>query len=713
MPRYLNRSAGTLFALTIVGLEAYANSSAAQSPTENSAAESDPIEEIRVFGRRYVVEDAMSGTKTATPLVETPLSVSVINSDLLDTWNAGKLTEAMRYVPGIQAEPFGIEPRFTNIRIRGFDAATSGIFRDGLALRNPGFAVSYNLEPWGAERIEIPRGPSSVLFGQGSPGGLVNYVSKRPEASSIREIEVEAGNFSRFQTQFDFGGAFDSDAVYQYRLTGLVRDADTQIDFVEEDRIYIAPALTWKPSEATKLTLLTSYQQDNTRNSQALPKPGTLTPNPNGVVPINRFTGEPDFDEVDRTEYSIGYELEYVVNQSVTLRQNFRYNYVDLDDSVVFSNGIEPDLRTIFRGAFGNFGELDGFALDNQALVTFESDAISHTVLAGIDYQYTDARSTQSFGGAPSIDIFDPVYGAEVVLPAPFKDDDIELRQLGLYLQDQVRIGDSWIVNLAGRFDFAKSKTSSRLFDSTTETDDDEFTFRAGFGYEFDSGLVPYASYSESFLPSAGTDQDGNAFAPETGRQYELGVKYQPGGARDIFLALAVFDLERDNVVEFDPATFLPVQIGRAQSRGLEAEFVASLDSGFDIFANYTYLDTEVLDSANSEIVGNRFTQIPEHILSVWADYSFDAGVLEGLLIGAGVRHQGSNFGDAANTVRVPSFTIIDAAVHYDWQRFRFGLNVQNLADEEYAATCFQRSGADFCTFGEARTVRATVNYQW
>jgi outer membrane receptor for monomeric catechols len=153
------------------------------------------------------------------------------------------------------------------------------------------------------------------------------------------------------------------------------------------------------------LTLLTSYQQDNTKNSQALPKPGTLTPNPSGVVPINRFTGEPDFDEVDRTEYSIGYELEHVVNQSVTLRQNFRYNYVDLDDSVVFSNGIEPDLRTIIRGAFGNFGELDGFALDNQALMTFESDAVSHTVLAGIDYQYTDARSTQSFGGAPSIDI--------------------------------------------------------------------------------------------------------------------------------------------------------------------------------------------------------------------------------------------------------------------------------------------------------------------
>jgi iron complex outermembrane receptor protein len=712
MKRFQGCPRSSRCAALLSGLTACSWAALAQESSEESSADAYQFDELRVTGRRYVVEDAVSATKTPTPLIETPLSVSVINRDLLDTWNAGKLTEAMRYVPGIQAEPFGIEPRFTNIRIRGFDAATTGIFRDGLALRNPGFAVSYNLEPWGADRIEIPRGPSSVLYGQGSPGGLVNYVSKRPTPALIRELEVEYGNFDRLQAQFDFGGALDREEVFQYRLTGLVRDADTQIDFVEEDRVYLAPTFTWQPSPATQLTFLTSYQQDDTKNSQALPEPGTLTSNPNGKVPINRFTGEPAFDKVDRTEYSIGYELEHGLNERVTLRQNARYNYVDLNDSVVFSNGIEPDLRTINRGAFGNFGKLDGFAIDNQALMTLGGNSISQVLLAGVDYQYTNARSTQSFGGAPNLDIFEPVYGSEILLPAPFKDDDIELEQLGFYLQDQIRFGDAWVLNLAGRYDLAKNETDSRLTGSENETDDKEFTFRAGIGYHFNSGFFPYASYSESFLPVAGTDGNGNPFDPETGRQYEVGVKYQPVGG-DIFVAAAGFDLERDNVVEFDPATFLPVQIGRARSRGFETEVVASLDYGFDIFANYTYLDTEIRDSANAEIVGNQFTQIPEHLVSVWADYSFASGVLEGLLIGAGARYQSSNFGDAANTVKVPSFTVYDAALHYAWQKFRFGLNVQNLADKEYAATCFQRSGADFCTFGESRTVRATVNYQW
>jgi len=699
------RSLLTCSSLTVLGLALFPALLQAQAPE-------DTVEEIIVTGKKYVVEDASSGTKTRTPLAETPLTVSVINDDLLDMWNAGKLTEAMRYVPGIQAEPFGIEPRFTNIRIRGFDAATTGIFRDGLALRNPGFSVSYNLEPWGAERIEIPRGPSSVLYGQGSPGGLVNYISKRPGTRPIREVEIEVGNYDRLQTQFDLGGTVGRGETNQYRLTGLLRDAETQIDFVEEDRIYIAPAFTWQPTAATRLTVLTSFQQDNTKNSQALPGPGTLTPNPNGTVPINRFTGEPDVDEVDRTEFSIGYELEHDFDADLTFRQNFRYNNVDLDDTVVFSNGIEPDLRTINRGAFGNFGRLDGYALDNQLLWTLGNQTMTHTLLAGIDYQYTDARSIQSFGGAPSIDIFDPVYGAAITLPPPFKDDEIELEQLGVYLQDQISIGDHWRINLAGRWDEASSTTTSRLFGTETETDDGEFTFRAGVGYHFEAGFLPYVSYSESFLPASGTDANGDPFEAETGRQYEAGIKYEPADG-DLLVAVAVFDLERDNIVEFDPATFLPVQTGRASSRGLEAEIVANLDFGLDIFANYTYLETEIEASPNPAIIGNEFTQIPDQIVSLWGDYQFEQGALRGLGVGLGLRYQGSNFGDAANTVEVPSFTVYDAAIHYQWNQWRLGLNLQNFTDEEYAATCFQRAGANFCTFGESRTVRGSINYQW
>ena len=670
------------------------------------------IEEIEVRGRSFVVNSGSSATKTTTPVVETPQSISVINSDLIDSWNAGKLTEAMRYVPGVQAEPFGIEPRFTNIRIRGFNAATTGFFRDGLVLANPDFAVSYNLEPYGAERLEIPRGPASVLYGRGSPGGLVNYISKRPTIEPIREIELELGNFDRIQGQFDFSGTLPSTSDFSYRLTGAVRDADTQIDFVEEDRVYIAPALSWRPRNGTEITVLASHQQDDTMNSQALPAPGTLQPNPNGRVSIDRFTGEPDVDEVDRTEYSIGYVLSHEFSTGLTFRQNLRYNVVDLNDTVVFSNGIDPDLRTINRGAFGNFGELDGFTVDSNLLGHWQHGLFAHEVLFGVDYQHIDARSKQQFGGAPPIDIFDPVYGAAITLPPAFKDDDIEQQQVGIYLQDQVRVADRWLLTFGVRHDEADSKVVSRLFATRNNQDDSETTWRAGLSYLTGFGLVPYFSYSESFLPSVGTDASGRAFDPESGRQYEVGLKYQPPSGIGL-VTLALFDLERDNVVELDPATFLSVQRGRARSRGVELEIVANFDFGLDLFANYSYLDTEIRGNADASLVGNRFTQIPEHIFSMWSDYTVPRGRFAGLGVGIGVRHQGSNFGDAANTIKVPSFTVADAAVHYEWDRFRVAVNLQNFTDNTYAATCFVRAGADFCTFGEARTVRGTIRYQW
>lgn len=670
------------------------------------------LEEIVVTERSFFVDDASSATKTETPLVETPQSISVINKDLIDSWNAGKLTEAMRYVPGVQAEPFGIEPRFTNLRIRGFDAATTGIFRDGLVLSNPGFAVSYNLEPYGAESIEIPRGPASVLYGRGSPGGLLNYISKRPTREPLRELELEIGNFDRYQGQFDFSGPVDANGEFLYRLTGVVRDADTQIDFVEEDRVYIAPALTWEPREDTSLTILASYQQDDTKNSQALPEPGTLSPNPNGTVPINRFTGEPDVDEVDRTEFSIGYQFEHAFSDQLQLRQNARYNYVDLDDTVVFSNGIAPDLRTINRGAFGNFGELDGFSIDTNLLFEVEHANIQHTLLAGVDYQAIDARSTQSFGGAPSIDIFEPVYGSPIVLPAPFRDDVTDQNQLGLYLQDQIRLFERLEVTLGVRYDDAETTIESRLANTTREINDQELTWRAAVAYISDFGVVPYFSYSTSFLPTTGTDANGNPFDPETGRQYEVGVKWQPVAGKSL-LGIALFDLQREGIVETDPATFLPVQRGTGRSRGVEVEFVANFDFGLDLFANYSYIDTEVRANANTALVGNRFPQIPEHIVSVWGDYRIQRGPLAGVGIGLGLRHQGSNFGNAANTIEVPSFTVGDAAISYEWKNLRFAVNMQNFTNEEYAATCFVRSGANFCTFGEARTVRGTINYRW
>ena len=705
---------GTSIELVVVNGNNFVLRAAAEPLGSSIPLSQRPIEEIVVFGKDFVADLNRSGTKTDTPLIETAQSISIISRDLLDSWNANKLTEALRYTPGVAAEPFGIEPRFTSLRMRGFNANTTAYFRDGLVLSNPGFYVYYNLEPYGAERIEIPRGPASVLYGQGSPGGIVNYISKMPTARPFGEAVVQVANHDRVQGQFDLGGPLDRAESVSYRLTGLVRDGETQIDFVPDDRTFVAPAITWKIGDATSLTFLASYQDDSTGSSQGLPADGTLLPNPGGRLPIGRNLGEPDVDKVERTEYSFGYQLEHEFNDTVTFSQNARFNDAELDYVIVFTNGLEDDLRTMARRVFGNRADLEGLTIDNQLHLSFVSGAygnVEHSLLIGLDYQGIQANSFRQIGAAPSLDVFEPEYGAPIVFPDPFLDSQIELDQLGVYVQDEIKFAERIVVNLAARYDFTSSQTFSRLSDSTiADQDDEELTLRAGVVYLFDNGLAPYAGYAESFLPSAGTDEFGNAFNPETARQYEVGLKYEPAGFDGVF-TMAFFDIQRDNFVARDQ-NFVDFQTGRATSRGIELEAFATLVNGLSIIANYNYLDTEIKDHPNPDFVGKSTPQIPEHKASIWLDYDLQQGPLSGLGFGFGVRYQSSTFSDDLNTVENPSISLVDAALYYQWDAFKLSINVQNLEDDEHTAACFQRASL-LCSFGETRSIQAALKYRW
>ena len=685
---------------------------AAARPTESSVPVSQrPIEEILVFGKDFVSDVNRSGTKTDTPLIETAQSISIISRDLLDSWNAGKLTEALRYTPGVAAEPFGIEPRFTSLRMRGFNANTTAYFRDGLVLSNPGFYVYYNLEPYGAERIEIPRGPASVLYGQGNPGGIVNYISKTPIAHPFGEAIVQIANRDRIQAQVDLGGPLGGSESVSYRLTGLVRDGETQIDFVPDDRSFVAPTLSWEIGDATSLTLLASYQEDDTGSSQGLPGDGTLLANPNGRVPISRNLGEPDVDKVERTEYSFGYQFEHQFNDTASFFQNARFNDAELDYAIVFTNGLEADLRTMRRRVFGNTADLEGLTIDNQLHLSFRPGNVGHSVLIGLDYQDVQANSFRQIGDAPSLDVFEPEYGAPIVLPDPFLDNRIDLDQLGVYIQDEIKLDERIVVNLAARYDFTSSQTFSRLSDTRiADQDDEELTVRAGIVYLFNNGLAPYAGYSESFLPSAGADALGNAFEPETARQYEVGLKYEPSGFDGLF-TLALFDIQRDDFVARDQ-NFVDFQTGRATSTGIELEAFATLAGGLSVIANYNYLETEIKDHPNPEFVGKSIPQIPESKASIWLDYDFQDGPLSGLGLGFGARHQSSTFSDDLNTVKNPSITLLDAALYYQWDAFKLSINIENLEDDEHTAACFQRASL-LCSFGETRSIRGTLKYRW
>lgn len=662
----------------------------------------------------YFIPNSRAGTKTDAPLLETPMSLSIVTSDQMEAQNVSTLAETLRYTPGIQSETFGFEPRTTFLKIRGFDATETGLYRDGLKLSNPGFVVGYSLEPFGAERIEVPRGPVSVLYGQASPGGVVNYISKRPTFDPFGEIRFEAGSYDRFQGELDTGGALGTHKEWAYRFTGLVRDSDTQVDFIEDNRIYIAPALTWRPDQNTTLTFLTHYQKDDTKPSQRLPAEGTLRTNPNGKIPTNRFTGEPEVDGYQREEFALAYLFEKRLSRAITIRQNTRYYHNDVDDRTIYPTSLLADQRTVSRALYESFGRVRGVTLDSQIQFEFTTGPLTHTLLSGIDYQHTKSESTQTYGAAPNLDLFDPVYGADVAAVPVFKNEDATQDQIGLYLQEQLSFAEHWRLTLGGRYDFAESETTDNLTGSSVQQNDSEFTGRAGLVYLTDNGLAPYFSYARSFLPVIGSDASDNAFSPETGEQYEFGIKYEPSGYNS-FISLAYFDLTRKNFLTPDPITFVNVQRGEARSRGFEVEGLASFDNGLNITGNYTYLDAEVTKSSFVEEIGEPLEYAPEHKASLWADYSIQGGAAKGWGIGGGVRYLGASFGNsyaARNDINIPGVVLFDAALHYRWRHFQFSVNMQNLLDKEYIATAFT-SGGDFATFGPRRMVTGSIKYSF
>lgn len=659
----------------------------------------------------YVATRSATATKSDTPLIDTPQSISVITADQMEAQNAETIAQALRYTPGLAGEKFGLDARGYGLQLRGFrDTADAIFYRDGMALKGSGYASFLPLDPYGAERLEVLRGPASVLYGEGDPGGIINYVSKRPTTEPKREVEFGIGSHEHYEAKFDFSGPLDEAGVWSYRLTGRAVDSETQVDFVDADRIFIAPALTWRPNADTSLTLLGNYQKDETGwLEQFLPAQGTVLPNPHGKIPPDRFIGEPKFDKYDLTQYSAGYLFEHRVNEHWTLRQNLRYAHLYNEQQGVFGSGLHADLRTYDRAAGDGVSSLDAFTVDNQAQVNFDTGVLRHTLLAGLDYQNFayDDRSRGFTADDLTIDIFDPVYGVEFTPGKVTENVGQEQQQLGLYLQDQIKLGN-WNFQLGGRYDDTETKTADRLTGTVTRRKEDAVTGRAGVLYHFDNGVAPYFSYAQAFLPLLGTDVNGQPFEPETAEQYEVGVKYQPHGLNAL-LTFAAFDLTKQNVPTTDPEDPLfQIQTGEIRSRGVELELTASVASGLDLKGAYTYLDTEIMKDTNNQ--GNVPYGIPTHMAALWADYTFQHGRLEGFGFGAGVRYIGETYGDDANTFKVPDVTLADAAVHYDWGQYRFAVNATNVFDKDYVG-CF--AAASGCNYGQGRTILASVRRSW
>ncbi|MGO1076529.1 TonB-dependent siderophore receptor [Inquilinus sp. CA228] len=667
----------------------------------------------------YIARQSATATKTDTPVIETPQSISIVGRDQIDIQGAQQVKQALRYTPGLATDIRGDISRFDQIYIRGIGAVTDSFqYLDGLRLPRGTSYLIPQIDPYDLERVEVLKGPASVLYGQAPLGGLVNLVSKRPTETPFGEVEFQAGSHDRFQGGFDLGGPLTEDGSLLYRLTGIARDADTSVRLTEEQRFSIAPAVTWTPNADTSLTILGLYQRDPKGGYYGvLPSRGTILPNPNGKIPRDFFDGSPDFNTFNRTQAAIGYQLDHRLDERWSLHQNVRYWHMDLDQSVVYSTGLRADGHTLNRVALWSDESLDAVNLDTRLQGDLQTGPLRHTAVFGIDYQWDNWQQTQGFGPAPGLDYLDPDYSQPITRPAAYTSPDRTENLLGLYAQDQIRL-DQLSLLLGGRFDRAAISNENDLAGTSTDQVFTKFTWRAAAIYNFDNGLAPYASYSTSFDPSVTANAYGPPFQPTTGEQYEIGIKYQPPGFDGLF-TVAAFDLRQQNVLTRDPTPGAPinayVQTGEIRSRGIEVEAKVSPIEGLNLIGSFTWLDPEVTRS-NGPDLHKRPVSVPRTTASAWGDYTLRDGTLGGLTLGAGLRYVGSAYADAANTQEIPDYVVFDASLRYDLSRLDSRLDgtsalltVTNLFDR-VTYTC---NAADFCNYGQGRTILGTLKYRW
>ncbi|MBH3444417.1 TonB-dependent siderophore receptor [Pseudomonas moraviensis] len=669
----------------------------------------------------YTATRTAAGTKTDTALVEAPRSISVATRQQMDDRSVHSLDDAVRYMPGITASSYGSDTRADWLRVRGFEPTQ---FLDGLPLPK-GVYANPKQETWNLDRLALLRGPASSVYGQTPPGGLLDMVSRRPSAEASSEIQLQYGSDNHRQINFASTGKIDDAGQFLYGLSGVVRDSGTQVDHVDNKRYNIAPSLTWNIDDDTKLTLLSQFTRDDTGiTSQFLPIQGTKIKSPLGDISHHKNLGDPDWEYYDRTYYALGYAFEHRLNDVWQFKQNLRYTKSDLSFQSL-TPGSYPFTTVDAEGNVGRTStsvdeDISQFAVDNNFQADFATGDIRHTLLLGLDHQRSNTNYTSIFGDGLQTNVNNPIYGQPIVRPArstAFYDYNQKTYQTGLYVQDQMAL-DQWRLTLGGREDWVHTSTQFiNQSDATNTQRDKKFSGNAALSYVFDNGFVPYLSYAESFQPTTGADATSTgSLKPTEGKQWELGIKYQPPGSKTLLTA-AVYDLTQKNVAvnTFVNNVSVTSQTGEVKVKGLELEAVSDVTDNLKVIAAYTLAKSEVQKGIDK---GNRLQLMPNQQASLWTDYTWHAGVLDGFGIGAGVRYTGNTYGDKANTWlgKADAYTVFDASVHYDLGRLdnslkgaSLAVNATNLFDKDYISTC----DSFYCYYGDQRSVVASATYKW
>ncbi|MGD1900157.1 MAG: TonB-dependent siderophore receptor [Phormidesmis sp.] len=659
----------------------------------------------------YFVPNTSTATRTETPILDVPASIQIIPSQVIEDQQAVSIEEAVSNLSGIAfgGTRSGLDVDFTS---RGFNEVP--ILRDGFrqfGAFNDGIPEIAHLE-----RIEVLRGPASILYGDIQPGGLINLVSKQPLSQPFAEVTLQMGNRNSISPQVDVSGPITEDGRARYRLNALLRSEESFRDFNQNiERFFVAPIVTWAISDRTDLTFQLEYSDYEAPSDAGLPAVG----NEVADVPFSRITGESN-DFVENEFTSIGYDLEHRFNNSWQLRNAFRLTRQEIVDESAFPLFVTDSI--VSRGLSSRQRNPKDFALQTSVTGELSTGPVDHTLLFGVDLnrtQETDLLRVDLANLSP-LDIFNPVYGAfdgANSANAPIvRDTDIQSDRLGIYLQDQIDFFDNLILLAGIRYDTVEQSIDNGPSITSPAGDDfvrndDAWTPRLGLVYQPIPSLSLYGSYSQSFVPSSPSVTSDISLEPERGEGFEIGAKAELFDG-NLLATLAYFDITKQNVATTDPNdAFSFIATGEQQSRGIEFDLTGEILPGWNVIASYAYIDAEVTEDSTIP-TGNRLFNAPEHSASLWTRYEVQQGDLQGLGIGIGFNFVGERAGDLANSFDVDSYFLTNAGVSYERGSWRAAVNVRNLFDVDYIEST-RNSRAFYNQPGDPFTIIGSVSVQF
>ncbi|MCK6981638.1 TonB-dependent siderophore receptor [Enterobacter roggenkampii] len=654
-----------------------------------------------------------SATKSAVAESKTPQVITTLSAPEIDKRHANSVNEILRYAPGVSTEVRGNTSYMSEYKIRGFTVDQE--FYNGLQLPyNVTGNTKARIDPLLIDSVDILKGPSSVLYGGGSPGGLVNIQSKKPQREARTEFGFNTGNRNLKEGYLDSTGQI-ANSDWNYRLLGKATENDDQPHTTRYENYLVAPSVTWQPDSKTRLTLDALAQ-----NSPSL--------TPSNPLPIaylrSTYAGKRDYagDEwsgFKQRQWMLGYSFEHEFDSGWGFNQKARYFDVDTHQSSVYATGTGSEVYQLNRFAYTTDEDLQSFNIDNQVTKTVALGDWQHHLLAGFDYQKLNAHFHYRYASTtPGMDMRNPDYSqiSESALGLyTAQKNRLSYQQNGYYLQDQVEFGG---LNLLAslRYDDYRSVTTNYLQNGDKDwVSQDRVTKRLGALYAFDNGISPFISYSEGFAP---VSPQGTLVAkdvkPTTSKQVEGGVKYLLADYATTFTA-SVFNIRQKNVVTSDPGFLNYRQTGEVESKGAELSAISRPTDSLTLIANYAY--THAINTEDDKYKGKRPTQVPENAFNLWGDYTFENTPLKGLMLGAGARYTGPMEISPANDAgKLGGSTQYDLSASYRVGEILPSLagltlkaSAQNITNKE-TLTCYDATN---CWIGRDRTYQLGASYSF